>query len=309
MRLWRFASGAVLGGLAILSIVPPGAGAQDGCGEREPPPGPLVSAQWARRHRSDSNLVVLTPGSNRAAFDSAHIAGARFVPMGVLTVRHGEILTELPSLAQLDSLLESLGVGDRGWIVLYGETLPVTRLFFTLDYLGLGERVSVLDGGLAAWRATGGPVTAEPSPAPVRSTLSLTPRPELLADAQWVDAHRRDALVVLVDTRTKEEFEGTRIEEAVARPGHIPGAVNLNWTATIADGKFREPGALRQLLAGVGAPPGKELVTYCRVGSRASVLYFVGRLLGYQVRLYDGSMNEWAGRPELPVATGAPAPP
>jgi len=309
MRLWRSGSGAVLGALAALSMEPGAAGAQDGCGEREPPPGPLVSAEWARRHRSDSNLVVLSPGSNRAAFDSAHIAGARFVAMASLTVRRGEILTELPPLAQLDSLLESLGVGPRGRIVLYGETLPVTRLFFTLDFLGLGERVSVLDGGLATWRAIGGPVTAEPSLVPVRTTLSLTPRPELLADAQWVDARRRDSQVVVLDTRTKEEFEGTRLEEAVARPGHIPGAVNLNWTATISTGKFLEPDALRQLLAGVGATPGKSLITYCRVGSRASVLYFVGRLLGYQVRLYDGSMNEWAGRPELPVATGPPAPP
>lgn len=295
--------------LGALSTVPMEARAQDACGEREPPPGPLVSAEWVRRHRSDSNLVVLTPGSTRAGFDSAHIAGARFVPMKSLTVKRGEILTELPTLDQLDSLFESLGVGDRGRIVLYGETLPVTRLFFTLDYLGLGERVSVLDGGLVAWRAAGGPVTAEPTPVPARTTLSLTPQPGVLADAQWVNARRLDSSVVLLDTRTKEEFEGTRIEDAVARPGHIPGAVNLNWTATIVDGKFREPGALRLLLADVGATPGRELVTYCRVGSRASVLYFVGRLLGYQVRLYDGSMNEWAGRPELPMATGAPAKP
>ena len=113
--------------------------------------------------------------------------------------------------------------------------------------------------------------------------------------------------MVVLDTHQEESRE--QDEEAVARPGHIPGAVNLNWTATISDGKFREPSALRVLLADVGAPPGKELVTYCRVGSRASVLYFVGRLLGYQVRLYDGSMNEWAGRPELPMATGTPARP
>jgi thiosulfate/3-mercaptopyruvate sulfurtransferase len=295
--------------LGALAMVPEEARAQEGCGEREPPPGPLVSAEWVRRHRSDANLVVLTPGSNRAVFDSAHIAGARFVPMASLTVKRGEILTELPTLDQLDSLFESLGVGDRGRIVLYGETLPVTRLFFTLDYVGLGERVSVLDGGLVAWRAAGGPVTAEPTPVPARTTLSLTPQPALLADAQWVNAHRRDSSVVLLDTRTREEFEGTRLEEGVARPGRIPGAVNLNWTATISDGKFREPGALRMLLADVGATPGKELVTYCRVGSRASVLYFVGRLLGYQVRMYDGSMNEWAGRPELPMAAGAPVKP
>jgi thiosulfate/3-mercaptopyruvate sulfurtransferase len=299
----------LLGALLTLPLVPEAVQAQEGCGEREPPPGPLVSADWARRHRTDSNLVILSPGSSRAAFDSAHIAGARFVPMTSLTVKRRDVLTELPPLEQLDSLLESLGVGTRGRILLYGEILPVTRLFFTLDYLGLGERVSVLDGGLAAWRGAGGTLTADPSPAPRRTTLTLTPDPRVLATADWVNARRLDSQVVVLDSRTREEFEGTTTEEGVARPGHIPGAANLNWTATIADGKFREPGALRQLLVGAGATSGKELVTYCRVGSRASVLYFVGRLLGYQVRLYDGSMNEWAARPELPVVTGPPSRP
>ena len=140
---------------AFSAIHPGRAGAQDSCGEREAPPGPLVSAEWLKRHRADSGLILLHAERSRAPFDSAHIAGARFIGMGSYTTKRGEILTELPPVEQLDSLLESLGVGDRGRIVLYGETLPVTRLYFTLDYLGLGSRVSVMDGGLAAWRAAG----------------------------------------------------------------------------------------------------------------------------------------------------------
>ncbi|HEU5217026.1 MAG TPA: rhodanese-like domain-containing protein, partial [Gemmatimonadales bacterium] len=103
------------------------------------------------------------------------------------------------------------------------------------------------------------------------------------------------------DARTKEEFDGTNTEEGVSRPGHIPGAVNLDWTTTIADGKFRDTGQLKQLLVGAGAAPGKEIVAYCRVGTRASALYFVARLLGYSARVYDGSMNEWAGLAGMPV--------
>lgn len=292
--------------LATLGALPAGLRAQEGCGEREPPPGPLVSAEWVRRHRSDPGFVLLHLERSRAPFDSAHIAGARFVAMGDFTMRRGDVLTELPPVERLDSLLESLGVGERGRIVLYGETLSVARLYFTLDYLGLGERVSVMNGALPAWTAAGGPVTAEPTPPPARTTLVLTPRPELLADAAWVNAHRESDQVLLLDARNRGEYEGTQPEEGVARPGHIPGAANLDWTATLAGGKFREAGELRQLLAGAGATPGREIVTYCRVGTRASVLYFVGRLLGYRVRMYDGSMNDWAGRPELPVALGPP---
>ena len=292
--------------LAVLLLLPATAAAQDLCGQREPAPGMLVSAQWLQRHRQDSGLVVLQVERSRAPYDSAHVAGALFVAMGDFAVKRGELLTELPPLPQLDSLFESLGIGERGRIVLYGEILPVTRLFFTLDYTGLGERVSLLDGGLAAWHALGETVTALPTPAPPRATLTLHPQQALLADAAWVDAHRSDPKVALLDARTREEFEGSKLEEGVARAGHIPGAQNLDWSTLLADGRFRARSDLQQLLAAAGAVPGKELVSYCRVGTRASALYFVGRLLGYPVRLYDGSMNDWAARKELPVVGPKP---
>jgi thiosulfate/3-mercaptopyruvate sulfurtransferase len=276
--------------------------AQDACGEREPPPGPLVSADWLKRHRADSGLVILHPDRTRTGFDAGHIPGARFVPTAQYMVRQGDLLTELPPAAQLDSLFESLGIGDRGRIVIYGETLPATRLFFTLDYLGLGDRVSILNGGLESWTRAGGVSTAEPTPAPARVSLTLRPQPELLADAGYVNARRTDPAVLLLDARTQGEFDGTAPEEGVTRAGHIPGAVNLDWTGLMREGKFRDKGELRQLFAAAGAAPGREIITYCRVGSRASALYFAARLLGYPVRLYDGSMNDWASRAELPVA-------
>ncbi|HEV8197632.1 MAG TPA: rhodanese-like domain-containing protein [Gemmatimonadales bacterium] len=295
-------SWTALAALATLTLHPGTTAAQDSCGERESPPGPLVSAEWLKRHRADSGLVLLHAERSQAPFDSAHIAGARFIAMGSFTTRRGELLTELPPVEQLDSLLESQGVGNRGRIVLYGETLPVTRLYFTLDYLGLGSRVSVMNGGLQAWRDAGGAVTAAATPLPPRAVLSVAPHPELVAEAPWIEAHRNDAGVLLVDARSREEFDGTKLEEGVSRPGHIPGAVNLDWTATLADGRFRELGQLRQLLTAAGAGPGKEIIAYCRVGTRASAIYFVARLLGYPVRIYDGSMNEWASLSALPVA-------
>lgn len=292
--------------LAALALLPLSARAQDRCGQREPSPGLLVSAEWLKLHQHDSALVVLQVERTRAPFDSAHVAGARFVAMGDFTTKRGDLLTELPPVEQLDSLLEALGVAESGQLVLYGETLPVTRLFFTLDYLGLGDRVSLLDGGVAAWRDAGGELTALPTQPPARATLSLHPRPELLADAAWVESHREKPNVTVLDVRTQEEFEGTKTEEGVARPGHIPGAKHLDWTETMSGGRFRPPNELRQLLTGVGASANRELVVYCRVGTRASEMFFVARLLGFPVRLYDGSMNDWSSRKELPVVGPKP---
>ena len=275
--------------------------AQDQCGAREPAPGLLVSADWLKRHRQDSGLVILQAERSRAPFDSAHPAGARFIAMGDFSITRGDLLTELPPLEQLDALLESLGVGERGRIILTGETLPVTRLFFTLDYAGLGGRVSVLDGGVAAWRAAGGALGSRRTPAAKRASLTLHPEPARLADADWVAAHREDPGVVLLDARSKEEFDGSVSEAGVSRPGHIPGARQLEWSVLLSDGRFRSKEELRSLLAGLGMTADKQLVTYCRVGTRATAAYFAARLLGYQVRLYDGSMNEWAAKSGLPV--------
>ena len=286
--------------LGILAAAPV-LNAQDACGEREPPPGPLVSADWLKRHRADSGLVILHPDRTRAGFDAGHIPGARFVATAQYMARLGDLLTELPPVAQLDSLFESLGVGDRGRIVIYGEILPATRLFFTLDYLGLGDRVSILNGGLESWTRAGGVTTAEAGPAPGRASLTVRPQPDRLADAAYVNARRANPAALLLDARTQQEFDGTVQEEGVTRPGHIPGAVRLDWTELVSEGRFRDKGELRQLFAAAGAGPGKEIITYCRVGSRASALYFAARLLEYSVRLYDGSMNVWAARPELPV--------
>jgi thiosulfate/3-mercaptopyruvate sulfurtransferase len=159
----------------------------------------------------------------------------------------------------------------------------------------------MLNGGLESWTRAGGVTTAEAGPAPGRASLTVRPQPDLLADAEYVNARRANPAALLLDARTQQEFDGTVQEEGVTRPGHIPGAVRLDWTELVSEGRFRDKGELRQLFAAAGAGPGKEIITYCRVGSRASALYFAARLLGYSVRLYDGSMNDWAARPELPI--------
>jgi len=293
--------------MAAVTLVAPALQAQRD--RSEPAPGVLASVEWLTRHHSDSNLVLLQVERSRAPYDSAHIPGARFVGMDQFTSRRGDLLTELPPLEQLDSLFESLGIGHASRVVLYGETLPTTRLFFTLEYAGLSGRVSVLNGGLATWKEAGGAVTAEATASWGRGSLTLDPQRDLLADLEWVRAHQADPGVLLLDARTRSEYDGKVQPPTGIRAGHIPGAASLDWTTTISGGRFLEREALKTLLVGAGATTGKELVTYCQVGTRASALYFVARLLGYTVRVYDGSMNEWAARADVPVATNPPGGP
>lgn len=276
-----------------------------------PPPKPAtpperrfsVTTDWLHGHFGDA--VVLHVDRNRASYDSAHVEGARFVPMSAFVVERDGLSTELPPATTLDSLLETLGIGDDGKrIVLYGDILAAARLFVTLDYLGLSDRVAILDGGLRAWREGGHPVDAE-SPAPTRASLTITPNPDLVVNAAWITSHQADPTIALIDARKPDEYAGAVAEDGVPRAGHIPGAANLDWNLLFQDGRLKPNDQLERLFSGAGAPAGKTIVAYCRVGTRASALFYAARVLGYQVKLYDGSMMDWSRRPELPVAMGS----
>jgi thiosulfate/3-mercaptopyruvate sulfurtransferase len=271
-----------------------------------PAPNPIVDARWLADHRGDRDLVLLHVGRSRAAYDSAHVAGARYVDWSQYTVTRAGIAVELPEPDSLAELLGALGVGDQSRIVIYGDVLPAARLWFTLDWAGHGDRAAVLDGGLPAWTALGKPVTTVAPPAPTRARFTVRPDPGRVVDADWIRSRLEQAGTVLLDARNAEEFRGDKLEDGVARAGHIPGAKNLDWSETLVDGRYRSLDQVKQLFARAGVTETGEVVAYCRTGTRAAVLYLLARALGLETRMYDGSMVDWARRAELPIVTGQP---
>jgi thiosulfate/3-mercaptopyruvate sulfurtransferase len=263
----------------------------------------LTTAADLARRTGDPALVILAVERQSAEYDSVRIPGARLVLMKDFVSDRDSLLTELPPVDRLRALLESRGVSDRSRIVLYGDLLAAARLWFTLDHLGLGERTALLDGGLKAWRAEGLPLERGPPEAVGPGRLTPSVRVDVVIDAEGIQARSGDPSLRLVDARTPEEYRGEVVEAGVPRSGHIPGATNLDWTTLVEDGFLRAPAALRALFRAAGVEEGTELVAVCRVGTRASVLYFVGRYLGLTTRLYDGSMNDWSRR-GLPIVAG-----
>src|SRR6266404_9082041 len=137
----------------------------------------IVSTEWLAQHLKDDSLVLLQVG-DKSEFTVAHIPGAQFIQLADISTPRGQGLAlELPEVAQLQATFEKLGVSDKSRIVVYFSkdwVTPTTRVFFTLDYLGLGDRTSILDGGLPALRAEKRPATAELREA---KRGSFTPRP------------------------------------------------------------------------------------------------------------------------------------
>ncbi len=264
----------------------------------------IVSTEWVSKHLKDDSLVLLQVGDKKE-YDEAHIPGAQFIALADISTPRGQGLAlELPSVDQLKAAFEKLGVTGKSRVVVYfGKdwVTPTARVFMTLDYLGMGDRTSILDGGLPAWRAEGRLVTAEVRE-PKRGSLTPRPNSRLVVDAAWVNANLNKSGVAIVDARALKFYTG---EEAgqMPRAGHIPSAKSIPFSSVVEDqtNKFKSVEALRGLFNAAGVKQRDTVATYCHIGQQASLLYFVARYLGYEAHLYDGSFEDWSRRPELSV--------
>lgn len=294
MRIFAIAAAVTLfGRSATPSIV-----------EHSPSESIIVSTEWLAAHLSDPSVIVLDVDHESDAYREGHIPGARFVDyMTVIASRDG-LSTELPAPSDLRQQFEKLGVSNASHVVLYGAPLMVSRAFLALEYLG-SNTVSVLNGGMAKWRAEQRPITRdEPRVGPGK--FEPHPRPEIIASADWVRARIGKPGVALIDTRTDGEYVGSGDRHGMPSSGHVQGAHQLQWQELFREPNdllFRDRDELARLYA-ARAQPKDTVVTYCFVGYRASMTYLVARYLGYQAKLYDGSYEDWSKR-QLPTVPGA----
>jgi thiosulfate/3-mercaptopyruvate sulfurtransferase len=265
-------------------------------------PSMVVSTDWLAAHLREETLVILHVGSQKD-YEAGHIPGARLVTLADVSITDASGLRlEMPPVKALEDALARFGVTDVGRVVVYAGTESVqsaTRVWFTLDYLGLGDRASLLDGGLALWRAESRPLITEAPPL-VERKFAAHPSAERMVNADWVRAHLDDPKVQLLDARTPEFYSGANAG-GMPRAGHIPGARNVPFSSVFeANGKLKPVEALREIMNARGSQE-PLAVSYCHIGQQATVLYFVARRLGLPARLYDGSFQDWSRRPELPL--------
>jgi thiosulfate/3-mercaptopyruvate sulfurtransferase len=270
----------------------------------------LVTTSWLAEHRGEKNLVLLHVGVP-ADFEKEHIPGALLVnPQDLAIPRtEGALVLQLLPADHLRAKLESLGIGDDSRVVVYfGKDFVsrTTRVYFSLDAAGLGEKTSILDGGMPAWKAAGGAVVAssgDPASAIQRKPGKITakPHPELVADLDFVKANLTSSGIAIVDSRNTKFFDGAD-PGSTPRAGHIPGARNLPFdTLVTEDNRMKSLAETARIFAAAGIKPGDTVVSYCHFGQQAAVVYFAAKRLGYKALLYDGSWDEWSRKSELPV--------
>ena len=265
-----------------------------------------VDSRWLAAHLRDPNLVLLHLGQ-KPEYDAGHIPGARFVDLHDIVVDHrpNGLSFEMPAPEDLRARLQALGISDDSRVVVYyGKdwVTPSTRVVFTLHHAGLGDRVSLLDGGMQRWKQDGNAVTADATPARQGKLSGLRTKPTIV-DAQFVKAHIGQPGTVIVDARAPIFYDGPAHGEH--RAGHIPGAVNIPFNSLFDEtNHLRSRDEIAALFRTAGVKPSDRVVVYCHIGQQATAVLLGARMLGIDAVLYDGSFDDWSRRTDLPVETG-----
>jgi thiosulfate/3-mercaptopyruvate sulfurtransferase len=272
---------------------------------------PLVSGAWLSQRLGAPGLRVIEVSSleDDTAYRTGHVPGA--VWWHWKTALWHDTDREFPTPEAMADRLGRIGVTPATTVVLYGDPVQYgTYAFWVLTMCG-HPHLRLLDGARTRWRADGRPLATEPAqPAPA----AYAPRPgdsssRVGRDDVRAGLGRRDRL--LLDARSPEEYRGERVmpppffDHGAERRGRIPGAVHLHYRELLHDDDtFRAADELQALLRARGARrDAGEIVAYCRLSHRATLLWFAMRfLLGYDnVRVYDGSWTEWGSIVGVPV--------
>ncbi len=282
---------------------------------------PLISAEGLKAAVAAGKPVVVLdvsydlsdPDSGLRAYLETHIPGALYADLGdVLSAHHGQGASggrhPLPQRAEFASWLASQGVSNSTHVVVYDRNRCnfCVRLWWMLRWLG-HDAVSVLDGGLQAWVATGGEVVSGPPPRPAASRFEVQSPLVDLVDAERVEQLLGDSAHVLIDARAAERYRGD-VEPIDTVAGHIPGALNRPFALNFRpDGRFKSAQELRTEFTALLPANYVGLVNYCGSGVSATPNVLALELAGLgPASLYAGSWSDWSRRPGAPVETGAP---
>ena len=277
----------------------------------------VVTSDWLATQLKNPKLVLFHIGE-KSEYDAGHIAGARFLELhdisSPMTRDTNALALEMLPADQLRQRLEQLGISDDSRIVVYfgNDWLsPSTRVLLTLQYAGLGSRASLLDGGMPEWKKANRPITTEVPPAPKPGKLTPRPAQPIVVDAYFVKSHIRTPGYTIVDARNTIFYDGPIQEPSATSsmghpmpkvvPGHVPGAVNIVFETVFDDtGHLLPEARLRELFTQAGVKPNDTVIGYCHVGQQATAMLFGAEALGYDVKLYDGSFQDWKKR-DLPI--------
>jgi thiosulfate/3-mercaptopyruvate sulfurtransferase len=269
----------------------------------------LVDAAWLETNLANPKVRVFEVSVDTGVYERGHIPGATNLNWHTDLVDRQR--RDIASREAFEALLRKAGVDKDTTIVLYGDNNNWFAAWgaWVFETYGLGNQVKLLDGGRKLWEAKGLPLDTSAA-SHAGSELSLSEGdPSIRArftDVVAVAEGKHD--IKLVDIRSADEYAGKifapdGVKELAVRAGHIPGAINVPWgTIVNSDGTFKNAEEIKAIYAEKGIDGSKPVITYCRIGERSSHTWFaLKKILGYDVRNYDGSWTEYGNAVGVPV--------
>ncbi len=246
----------------------------------------------------DSKNLLVVDARSFAEYAQGHVPGA----VNIDLMQFHWIDTSKEGIRQFNRqtrmLLSNIGVSKERIVVFYDNVSgpSAARGVWLLLYFS-HDKVAMLDGGIEDWKEKYG---TETKTNPFRhAEFKGRTDPTILADYRVIRSAVKRKKTVILDARSKEEYDGTAIR--AARAGHIPKAVNIDWNDNVLGQKFKDFGDLEKMYAKI--PKGAQVITYCQGGYRAANSFVILKMLGYEnVKMYLGSWGEWGNRTDLPVS-------
>ncbi len=275
----------------------------------------LVSAEWLHQHLEDQSLKIVDCQWDENAYLRAHIPGAVMRPGHpyIKSEKNGEVSKFLLNPDEFRKMMQRLGIQKNTSVICYDEWSNhfATRFWWVAQYYGF-TRVKLLNGGWQAWLEKEYPVSCKVETGPAsHATPELQENPSVNILREEVMAALRNPKWQILDVRSDDEFEGKNLA-GNQRGGHLEGAIHLEWDQLLmpANDKgaryFLSPESMEGKIAGSGIKKDKKIIVHCQSGVRASFTVFCLNMLGFQkVRLYDGSMAEWANADQTPLETAS----
>jgi thiosulfate/3-mercaptopyruvate sulfurtransferase len=272
----------------------------------------LVTTDWLEKNLNNPKLRLIEVSVDTGVYERGHIQGA--VNFKWHTDLVDPIKRDIASKENFEKLLRQAGVNNDSTIVIYGDSNNWFAAWgaWVFDIYGV-KNVKLLDGGRKKWEAEKRPLTpiaTQVAAGNVKVSDANNALRARLIDVVAIANKKSD--IALVDIRSPDEFTGkifapAGVQETAIRAGHIPGAVNVPWGQAVAeDGTFKSPEELKKVYAAVGIDGKKPIITYCRIGERSSHTWFaLSKILGYNVKNYDGSWTEYGNSVGNPVINTA----
>jgi thiosulfate/3-mercaptopyruvate sulfurtransferase len=273
----------------------------------------VAQADWLEKNLDNPKVRIIEVSTEPGIYERGHIKNS------IKFVWHTDLVDtvnrDIISAKNFSKLAQKAGISDDTTVVLYGDKNNWFAAWGAWIFNIYGQKdVRVLDGGRVKWEKDGRALTtAVPTFAAgnfVANKADRTLRATLINDVLPVAKKRVKA--DLIDIRGADEFNGKifaapGFQELAVRAGHIPGAINVPWGANVnADGTFKTVAELKKLYADKGVDGKQNIITYCRIGERSSLTWFVlSEILGYEVKNYDGSWTEYGNSVGVPIVNNA----